>query len=244
MDVLLPGKFIPLESLMDQGSTHRKLTLGVLVLALPLTLGDLQAADNSAPQQTPTFTKDVAPILEANCVRCHQAGEIAPMSLVTYKEARPWAKAIKDRVIRRQMPPWFLDKTIGIQKYKNDPSLSDADLATIVKWVDEGAPEGNPADMPPGLKGDDLSTWRIGEPDLIVNYPEFTMPAHGADLYGTIQTPFGLKEDRYIMAIQSKVADSESRKVVHHALSYAVEPGAETTMGDDSGGGSGQFLVD
>ena len=229
---------------MDQGSTHRKLTLGVLVFALPLTLGDLQAADNSAPQQTPTFTKDVAPILYDNCIRCHQPGEIAPMSLVTYKEARPWAKAIKDRVIRRQMPPWFLDKTIGIQKYKNDPSLSDADLATIVKWVDEGAPEGNPADMPPGLKGDDLSTWRIGEPDLIVNYPEFTMPAHGADLYGTIQTPFGLKEDRYIMAIQSKVADSESRKVVHHALSYAVEPGAETTMGDDSGGGSGQFLIE
>ena len=196
---------------MDRKSAHRKFTLGVLVFALPLALGDLQAADNSAPQKTPTFTKEVAPILYANCARCHQPGEIAPMSLLTYEQTRPWAKSIKERVVKRTMPPWFLDKTIGIQNYKNDPSLGDADIATIVKWVDGGAPQGNPADMPKVPKGDDLSTWRIGEPDLIVNYPEFTMPANGADLYGTIQTPFGLKEDRYIMAIQSKVADSESR---------------------------------
>ena len=108
-------KFIPLEGLMDRKSTHRKLTLGALVFALPLALGDLQAADNSAPQQTPTFTKDVAPILYANCARCHQPGEIAPMSLLTYEQTRPWAKSIKERVVKRTMPPWFLDKTIGIQ---------------------------------------------------------------------------------------------------------------------------------
>ena len=229
---------------MDRTSTHRKFTLGILVFALPLALGHLQAADNSAPTETPTFTKDVAPILEANCVRCHQAGEIAPMPLRTYEQTRPWAKSIRERVVKRTMPPWFLDKTIGIQKYKNNPSLSDAEVATIVRWVDAGAPQGAPANMPPAPKGDDLNTWRIGEPDLIVNYPEFTMPARGADLYGTIQTPFGMKEDRYIMAIQSKVADAESRKVVHHALSYAVEPGSQTAMGDDSGGGSGMFLVE
>ena len=111
-----------------------------------------------------TFTKDVAPILQRSCIRCHRPDEIAPMSLLTYNDARPWARAIKERVSKREMPPWFIDRTIGIQKYKNDPSLTDEEIATIVKWVDAGAPQGNPADMPQQPNLGDVNAWRIGTP--------------------------------------------------------------------------------
>ena len=100
------------------------------------------------PLRAQTFTKDVVPIFQKSCVSCHREGTTAPMSLMTYKDARPWARAIKERVLRRDMPPWHLDKTVGIRRYKNDISLNDRDIATIVKWVDAGAPEGDAADMP------------------------------------------------------------------------------------------------
>jgi hypothetical protein len=166
------------------------------------------------------------------------------MSLLTYNDARPWARSIKERVSKREMPPWFLDKTIGIQKYKEDPSLTDEEVATIVKWVDSGAPQGNPADAPPPPKSDDVMAWKIGKPDLVVEYPVFHMPATGPDLYGQLTAPFNTTEDRYIKAIQTRVVDGNSRKVIHHALSFAVDPDDDSAMGDDSGGGSGQFLVE
>src|SRR5262245_27153075 len=100
-------------------------------------------------QEQVTFTKDVAPILQDRCQACHRPGTFAPMSLVTYEEARPWAKSIKAKVAAREMPPWFIDKNVGVQYFSNDVSLTDAQIATIVKWVDNGAPKGNPADMPP-----------------------------------------------------------------------------------------------
>src|SRR5438094_6636476 len=98
-------------------------------------------------QQAPvTFTKDVAPILQKNCQVCHRPGSIAPMSLLTYEDARPWARAIKQRTSLREMPPWYIDRTVGIHQFKNDRSLSEEDIATIAKWADAGAPLGNPAD--------------------------------------------------------------------------------------------------
>ncbi len=97
----------------------------------------------------PTFTKDVVPILQAKCQVCHQPHSIAPMSLLTYDQARKYASRIKARVVARIMPPWHIDKTVGIQAFKNDRSLSDAQIATIARWVDAGAPEGDPKDMPP-----------------------------------------------------------------------------------------------
>src|SRR5262245_54576526 len=96
-----------------------------------------------------TFTKDIAPILQSRCQDCHRSGSMAPMPLVTYEETRPWVKAIKQRVVARQMPPWHIDPTVGIQKFANDNSLTDAQIATIAKWVDAGAPQGDPKDMPP-----------------------------------------------------------------------------------------------
>jgi hypothetical protein len=221
----------------------RSAVQGLPTLAAAAVMGSTVAVAQTAPAQV-TFTKDVAPILYRSCIRCHRPDEIAPMSLLTYNDARPWARAMKERVSKREMPPWFIDKTIGIQKYKNDPSLSDAEITTIVKWVDAGAPEGNPADMPQRPTMEEVSAWRIGTPDLIVHYPAYKMPATGPDRYGTLETPFGTTEDRYIQAIQSRVVDVNSRKIVHHALSYAVSPDDEANGGDDSGGGSGQFLVE
>ena len=109
-----------------------------------------QAADPAGPTAQPvTFSKDVAPILQNKCQQCHQPNSIAPMSLITYEDARPWARSIKQRVITRQMPPWHIDMSVGVHDFKNDMSLSDAQIDTIVRWVDAGAPEGNPKDMPP-----------------------------------------------------------------------------------------------
>src|SRR4030095_8238354 len=105
------------------------------------------AAGQSNERQV-TFKKDVAPILQRSCVKCHRAGEKAQRSLMTYEDVRPWARAVKTRVVAREMPPWHIDRNIGIQSFKDDPSLSDEEIATISKWVDAGAPRGNPADMP------------------------------------------------------------------------------------------------
>src|SRR5262245_24119500 len=125
-------------------------TLGVLAL------GGLLAAPLSAlaaePTATPTFTKDIAPIFQAKCESCHRTDSIAPMSLVTYEESRPFASAIKAKVASRNMPPWHIDKTVGIQKFKNDRSLSDEQIDTIVRWVNAGAPKGDPKDMPAAIK--------------------------------------------------------------------------------------------
>src|SRR5947199_8326115 len=96
-----------------------------------------------------TFSKDVAPILERSCQNCHRPGSIAPMSLLTYKEARPWARSIKEKVVLRQMPPWHIDRNIGITQFKDDPSLTEREIATIATWLDQRSPEGNPDDLPP-----------------------------------------------------------------------------------------------
>src|SRR4029077_13464035 len=123
---------------------------------------NLHSAINN--QQSPTFSRDVAPIFQARCQACHQPGTSAPMPLVTYEQARPWARSIQQRVANRDMPPWHLDKTVGIRHYKNDRSLNDSEISTIVRWVDAGAPQGNPADMPRPLTFEADSSWFIGEP--------------------------------------------------------------------------------
>src|SRR5215510_12307068 len=126
----------------------------------------LAAAQAAQPQVT--FTKDVAPILQRSCQVCHRPGAIAPMSLLTYEDARPWARAIKEKVVKREMPPWYIDKNIGITEFKDDPSLSDADIAAISKWVDGGAAMGNPADMPAPRNFSAVDQWHIGKPDFVV----------------------------------------------------------------------------
>src|SRR5437870_6502143 len=146
--------------------------LGLLATATAFAIAAMGATAQTTPTQVQvTFTKDVAPIFYRSCVRCHRPDEIAPMSLLTYNDARPWARAIKERVSKREMPPWFLDKRIGIQHFKNDRSLSDEEIAIIVRWVDSGAPQGDPANMPPMPAFGDSKAWAIGTPDLVVKYP-------------------------------------------------------------------------
>src|SRR5947207_12284793 len=115
---------------------------GVLLVGVTMATGSAGRLLAAAPD-TPTFTKDVAPILQDKCQACHREGYIAPMSLVTYEETRPFARSIKTRVAARQMPPWHIDKTVGIQHFKNDRSLSSEQIDTIVRWVDAGAPKGD-----------------------------------------------------------------------------------------------------
>ena len=134
-------------------SNHVTLVTCVFVVALVMACPALVSAQQTAQNGLVTFSSDIAPILQRSCQECHRAGSIAPMSLLTYEEVRPWARAIKNRTGLRTkpgaMPPWYVEKNIGIQRYKNDPSLNDEEIEKIATWVDNGAPQGNPADLPP-----------------------------------------------------------------------------------------------
>jgi hypothetical protein len=178
---------------------------------------------NGQPSQ-PTFTKDVAPIFQRSCQACHHPGTSAPMSLMTYEDARPWARSIRQRVGNRDMPPWHLDKTVGIRHYKNDRSLNDDEIATIVRWADSGAPQGNPADMPAPLTFKSEGEWFTGEPDLKVTTPnDFVMYATGPDWWIDQFADVELTEDRWIKSMEIKPSNP---KIVHHAVIYAIEPDA------------------
>jgi hypothetical protein len=156
-----------------------------------------------------TFTKDIAPILQRSCENCHRPNSVAPMSLQTYEEVRPWVRAIKQRTgigpRAGVMPPWYVEKNIGIQKFHNDPSLSDREIAMIARWVDSGAPRGNPADMPPPRAWDDSGKWAIGTPDLIVKTTDLVVKSTAPDWWGEIpRVSTGLTEDRYVTALEVK----------------------------------------
>ena len=209
------------------------------VLIVFLTPSAVQAQSPAISGEI-TFTKDIAPILQRSCQRCHYPNGVAPMPLVTYEDVRPWARAIKLRTglgpHAGVMPPWFVEKDIGIQKFKNDPSLSDDDIATIGKWVTAGAPPGNPADMPAPLNFDESEKWTIGEPDLVLKSKELTVPATGPDWWGDVGLiPTGLNEDRYVAALEvrevndipkgGQVKTVGGRYVFHHMTYVSLVPG-------------------
>jgi hypothetical protein len=192
-----------------------------LLLPASMTL----AADQPKPV---TFSKDVAPILQAKCQSCHEPGSIAPMSLISYKDVRPWAKSIRQRVASRQMPPWHIDKSVGIQKFKNDMSLTDDQIATIVAWVDGGALEGNPGDLPPARPVETKLYWQgerdgYGAPDLIVRSPEYTMPAVSQDQWWRPMVDIqGLTEPRWVRMVEIRPTNIMGRKILHHSLAHVV----------------------
>src|SRR6476660_745495 len=183
------------------------------VLAAPFALS---AAPAAVPAEV-TFTKHIAPILQRSCENCHRPDGVAPMPLVTYEDVRPWARAIKQRTSigpkAGVMPPWYVEKNLGIQQFHNDPSLSDEEIATIAKWADSGAPRGNPAEMPPPKEWPDPRAWAIGTPDLIVKSKEILVKGDAPDWWGEIPSmPTGLTEDRYVAALEIKeVNDVETR---------------------------------
>jgi hypothetical protein len=188
------------------------MSLGLAVIAL----GSANVT-TSGPPLAPTFSKDIAPLVFNRCAECHRPGSMAPMSLLTYADARPWAKAIKQKVVRREMPPWGADPAIG--KFANDPSLSQAEIDLIAAWADAGAPEGNRADLPPTPTF--TEGWSIGKPDLVFTMLKpFNVPADGTVPYMYVTIPTNLKEDIWIRGVELKPSD---RRVVHHIISDLVE---------------------
>jgi len=188
-------------------------------LVMSLTLAGASAANaQGAAATTPTFTKDVAPIFYKNCTVCHRPGAIAPMSLLTYADARPWTRSIATNVTRGTMPPWHADPAHG--EFLNDRRLSQADKDTIVNWVSAGAPEGNAADLPAQPVYPD--GWAIGKPDAIFALAEdYPVAASGTIDYKYFEVPTNFTEDKWIQAFEVKPGDPS---VVHHVIVYARPP--------------------
>jgi mono/diheme cytochrome c family protein len=176
--------------------------------------GGPRAASSRESAAVPTYSKDVAPILYKNCVGCHRPGEIGPMSLLTYADVRPHAKAIRDEVGDGNMPPWHADPKFG--KFANDRSLSDKERETLLRWANNGAPEGNKADLPPAPKFTD--GWVVGEPDVVLTLPEYKVPADGFVEYEYLEVPVNLTEDKWVRGLEVRPGN---REVVHHVIVHA-----------------------
>ena len=218
------------------GRTNVGLIGGLALLTATLTVAGstIATAQSAPPASEVTFNKDIAPILQRSCQTCHRPDGVAPMSLVTYEEVRPWARAIKQRTglgpRAGVMPPWYIEKNVGIQEYKDDPSLSDEEVARIAKWADAGAVRGNPADLPGPLVFTDGGDWRIGKPDLVVSTKEMLVKGNAPDWWGEIESiPTGLTEDRYVSAVEIREVNDVPKRgtgretvggryVVHHMI--------------------------
>ena len=195
----------------------------VLLPAVLLALPARGAVAQHAAEEI-TFARHVAPILQEKCQICHQPNSVAPMSLLTYDDARPYAELIKYKVQNRIMPPWHIDRSVGIQEFQNDRGLTDEQIATIVQWVDDGAPFGNEDDLPPPREFPDPNRWqlgdRFGEPDLVVKSEPYTLPAETQDKWFRPVVETGLTEPRWVRAIEIKPSYPDGRRIVHHILTF------------------------
>lgn len=196
-----------------------------------------------------TFTKDVAPILQAKCEECHRKGAMAPMAFTTYEETRPWAKSIRERVVRRQMPPWHIDKTVGIQHFANDRSLTDAEIAVISRWVEAGAPRGDAKDMPAPVKWPVDDGWKLaqqfGPPDIVVKSEAYTMPAEGQDQWWKPATAIPLAEPRWVRAVEIRPATPAGRRITHHVLARLLQDESQykDELGEEARGAQGPGML-
>jgi mono/diheme cytochrome c family protein len=212
---------------MHSGWVARAIGVGVFALAIVAASAPPAAAQQPGDNATPvTFARDVAPILQKNCQQCHQPGSIGPMSLTTFEEVRPWARAIKQKVVAGEMPPYRYDRHVGIQQLKYDLRLNEAEIQTIARWVDSGAPFGNRADLPPPVTFPNPNEWAFekmfGAPDLIVKTKPFSLPARGQDVWWRPIVPTGVTKDRCIKAVSVKPS-LKGRAAAHHANSELVE---------------------
>ena len=196
---------------------------GMLASAGLLMLSGQAALAQTGGEQI-TFAKHVAPILQEKCQVCHQPNSVAPMSLLTYDDALPYAQLMKAKVSARVMPPWHLDRSVGIQKYQNDRGLTDEQIETIVRWVDGGTPFGDESDLPPPREFPDPNRWqlgdRFGEPDMIVKSDPYTLPAQTQDKWFRPVVETGLTEPRWVRAIEMKPSYPDGRQIVHHVLTF------------------------
>jgi hypothetical protein len=225
-------------------STLRRETVAIAAGALLALAGTAHAAEQPKPV---TFSKDVAPIFQAKCQACHEPGSIGPMSLVSYQDARPWAKSIKTRVAARQMPPWHIDRSVGVQHFKNDMSLTDEQVATIVAWVDQGAPQGDPKDLPKPRPVETKNFWQAerdgyGPPDLVVKSPEYTMPAVSQDQWWRPSVDIeGLTEPRWVRMVEIRPTNIQGRKILHHSIAHIVQnpddPDSDSSFSGTASGG-------
>jgi hypothetical protein len=190
---------------------------GVLVLTAAIAATDSRdTSDAAAP--VPTFTRDVAPILYKNCVACHRAGEIAPMSLITYAEVRPWARGIRQAVAQGIMPPWHADAPAGT--FENERRLTDTEKDILSRWAAGGAPQGDPKDLPAPPQFTD--GWRIGKPDMIFEMPEeYAVPASGTIEYENFYIPTNFTEEKWVQAVEVRPGN---RQLVHHVLAFYQAP--------------------
>lgn len=202
-----------------QAGLEGRIRAAALPATLALAVASLVAAPGAfaedVPTDAPTFNRDVLPLLQANCQECHRAGQLAPMSFETYAETRPWAKSIRQSVSNMTMPPWHADRAHGT--WANDIGLSDAEIDAFVRWVDAGAPEGDPADKPPARVWSD-SPWKAGEPDVaLVPDRAFPVPVtdRDEDIYQCIVVPTNFEHDTWIAGVEYKVDEA---RVVHHMI--------------------------
>ncbi|HEX2491945.1 MAG TPA: cytochrome c, partial [Blastocatellia bacterium] len=205
--------------------THITATaLTLLALTVLFALPASRANETKTSAKNITFSKDVAPIFFKSCAECHRPGESAPMSLLSYKDARPWARSIREKVISREMPPWHADPSTG--HFSNDRRLTEAEIETIKVWVDAQAPEGDLRDLPP--QPEIVEGWKIGKPDLILQMPEeFTLDASGPDEYHFFEIDPGFTEDKYVQLAETRPGN---RRIVHHINVFFAPPppGAST----------------
>jgi hypothetical protein len=220
-----------------------------MVATVTLVMSGLSFAAGPTENAKVTFAKDIAPIFQEKCQDCHRTGSMAPMSLITYEEARPWARSIKERVLTHQMPPWHIDKAVGVQKFKNDMSLSDAQISEIVRWVDEGAPLGDAKDLPPAKHWPEGNEWQaakiLGQPDLVIEAKPYTMPSHSQDVWWRPVTEIPVKEESWVRAVEMRPSSPAGRKIIHHAVAYLDQDEAVDPNGPDRSaalGGRGMLM--
>jgi hypothetical protein len=217
------------------------MALGAVVFSGPFIVS--MRADTPNAEKV-TFSNQVVRIFQEKCQDCHRAGTAAPMSLVTFEEARPWAKSIKERVLSGNMPPWHIDKTYGVRHFSNDMSLSDAQIKTIAKWVDSGAAEGDKKDLPPVKQWPSDNVWQLskqfGEPDLVVKSEPYTMPANSQDQWWRPLAQIDVKEPRWVRAVEMRPGTTAGRKITHHALAHLVQDDPDArAFSDPVGNGRG-----
>jgi hypothetical protein len=194
--------------------------LNLFALTLAASAAASVTAMAGSVTSTPTYYKDIAPVLQNRCQECHRKGEVAPMSFMSYDEVRPWAKAIKTAVLTKKMPPWFADPHVG--KFSNDRSLSQHEIDTFIAWIDGGAQAGNPKDAPEPRKF--AEGWTIGEPDLVFQMPTaIDVPATGVVDYTYVVIPTGFTEDKWVQFAEAR---PDARSAMHHIIAFLRPPGS------------------
>ena len=223
---------------------------GCVILSGLAMAGEPASTVAGAANKPVTFTKDIVPIFQEKCQDCHRKDSMAPMSLVTYEETRPWARSIKERVVTHQMPPWhLLDRTVGVQHFRERPlperraSGNDRTLGE-----DAGAPQGDLKDMPPVKQFPDDNTWQLEKvygrpPDMIIKSDPYTMQAVSQDQWWKPTVDLNLTEPRWVKAVEMRPGTPAGRKITHHALAHLIQndtdPAAKNGPDDDAGPGRG-----